>query len=85
MPWDLRIFSKNIDTFLGHMIHEIGPEFSQDHEYAVEKILRPLVQEFLPKKTVIRLGLTRLKSTFFYCTYDTSNRSRISSGSRIYN
>ena len=39
------------------MIHQNGPEFPQDHENAIQKILRPLVLELLPK-TIIRLGLT---------------------------
>ena len=44
-----RIFSKIIEIFFGHMMHQIGPEFSQDHEYAIQKILRPLVLELFPK------------------------------------
>ena len=45
--------------FSGHMIHQIGLESPQDHEYAIQKNLSPLVLDLLPK-TVIRLGLTRL-------------------------
>ena len=41
-------FEKN-QHFFGHMIHQIGLEFPQDHEYAIQKILRPLVLELLPK------------------------------------
>ena len=47
---DLTIFfRKNRHFCLGHMIHQNGPEFPQDHEYAIQKILRPLVLELLPK------------------------------------
>ena len=34
---------------IGHIIHQIGLEFPQDHEYAIQKILRSLVLELLPK------------------------------------
>ena len=33
------------------MIHQIYVEFPQDHEYAMQKILRPLVLELLPKNS----------------------------------
>ena len=49
-----------IKIFFGHMIHQIYIEFPQDHEYAIQKILRPLILELLPK-TVIRLGLTKFE------------------------
>ena len=35
--------------FIGHMIYQIRLEFPQDYEYAIQKILRPLVLELLPK------------------------------------
>ena len=38
-------FRKNRHFCLGHMIHQNGPEFPQDHENAIQKILRPLVLE----------------------------------------
>ena len=34
---------KNQHFFLGHMIYQIYVEFPQDHEYAIQKILRPIV------------------------------------------
>ena len=42
------------------MIHQIGLEFPQDHEYAIQK--NPTTNSFrvIAQKTVIMLGLTRL-------------------------
>ena len=40
---------KNQHFFFGHMIHEIGLEFPQDHDGIIGFSLRPLVLELLPK------------------------------------
>ena len=48
-PGTENFFERNRHFCLGHMIHQNGPEFPQDHEYAIQKILRPLVLELLPK------------------------------------
>ena len=44
----LREFFRKKNFFL-HMIHQNSLEFPQDYEYAIQKILRPLVLELLPK------------------------------------
>ena len=49
------LFRKKSTFFSGLMIHQNSPEFFQDYEYEIQKILRPLVLDLLPK-TVIRLG-----------------------------
>ena len=42
-------FRKKSTFFFGHMIHQNSLEFPQDYEYAIQKILRSLVLELLPK------------------------------------
>ena len=36
-------FRQKNQQFFRHMIHQIYVEFPQDHEYAIQKILRPIV------------------------------------------
>ena len=55
------IFRKNRHFCLGHVIHQNSPEFSQDSEYAIQKILRPIVLELQWKNgNQVRLGQIRL-------------------------
>ena len=42
-------FRKKSTFFFWHMIHQNGLEFPQNYEYAIQKILRLLVLELLPK------------------------------------
>ena len=44
-PWDFGKFFRKNQHFFGHMIHQIYVEFPQDHEYAIQKILRPILPE----------------------------------------
>ena len=59
-------FRKKSTFCFGNKIHHVGSEFPQDYEYAIQKILRSLVLELLPKNgnqvrfDQVRLGQVRL-------------------------